>query len=406
MTGGRDPRRADCEATTTPWEPVDRSAPTWHRAAAEAAEERARVAGWTAELAAVRTGATFTELDRADDLSGQTGLRWARATQAAEAADSMLGRLGRVVQGIEHVLALPDRGDADLARVWRLLHGDAIELAPSELPSVYHRPPGSQSSEPRLSVVAVNRLVSDCIRTLRSLVDEIAAVWARARPLLDGLAARCRTAAAAADMDKDAAARVRLGEIAARLEKKRAALAADPLRLASGDPDGLDDLAGQLADVDENLESSVQQRAVLADRISRCAKSIDTLRDEESYAREVLSDSRRNAVTPQRPVMFPAEAGALRVRLSAVRELLGREWRALPRELDEIERGVSRARQAARATIARTRDARADAGICARPDCPGGAIDEATGLCTACFRAPSGDRPGFGGRPGPEATAT
>jgi prefoldin subunit 5 len=388
-----NPQRGGCEVTT-PREPADRSAPTWQRAAAEAAEERARVESWTAELASVRTGAIFTELDHVGGLSGRTGLRWTRARQAAEAADSMLGRLGRVVQNVERVLALPDRDDADLARVWRLLHGDAIELAPSELPAVYRRPPGSESSEPRLSVVAVNRLVSDGIRTLRSTVDEISAALARTRPRLDALTARCRTAAAAAEQDTDAAARVRLSEIAALIEVERTALATDPLRLSSDDADRLDDIAAQLAEVDANLASSVRQRAELADRISSCAKSIGTLRDEESYARELLSDSRRSALSPQRPVLFPAEAGQLRARLSTVRELLEREWRTLPGELDEIERGISRARQAARATIARARDAGAAAEVCTRPDCPGpGSIDEATGLCADCFRAPSGERP-------------
>jgi prefoldin subunit 5 len=400
VTGEQNPQRGGCEVTT-PREPENRSAPTWQRAAAEVAEERARIEGWTAELASVRTGAIFIELDHAGGLSGRTGLRWARARQAAEAADSMLGRLSRVVQSVERVLALPDRGDADLARVWRLLHGDAIELAPSELPAVYRRPPGSESSEPRLSVVAVNRLVSEGIRTLRSTVDEISAALARTRPRLDELTARCRTVAAAAEQDTDAAARVRLDEIAARLEEERTALATDPLRLSPDDTDRLDDIAAQLADVDANLASSVRQRAELADRISCCAKAIGTLRDEESYAREVLSDSRRDALSPQGPVLFPAETGQLRARLSAVRELLEHEWRTLPGELDEIERGISQARQAAKATIAHARDAGAGAeictrpeAVCTRPDCPGpGSIDEATGLCADCFRAPSVDQP-------------
>jgi hypothetical protein len=339
--------------------------PTWSQATAEVAHERAEIEDWMAQLAALRGSAVFTELDNAA-LAGRTASRWAQVERAAETAESRLDALRRVVADIGRILAVPDRGDADLARIRRLLHGAAVPLPPSDLPAPLGPPAGSTSSEPQLTIANVNRLITQDLRIIRGLIGEIAPIWALIRPRLDRALTRCAQLARTGRQDGDAAARTRIMEVAASLEKLGVDVVTDPLGA------GADKLTARLADL---------ERAVSSERVAQCELMLAALRNEESYARQ-LAVSRGSTAMPDR-------AKGLRVRLSSPAEpAQGADFD----ELEKIALDIDRARAAARELIGPAKRTAADVVECARPDCSGGVIDQATGVCGACFRAPYGDR--------------
>jgi hypothetical protein len=342
------------------------ASPTWSQATAEVVHEQAQIEDWAARLAALRGSAVFAELD-AVALSGRTASRWAQVERAVETAESRLDALRRVVADIGRILALPDRAAADLARIWRLLHGAAVPLAPAELPAPVGPPAGSPSSEPQLTIANVNGLVTRDLRIVRGLIDEVSAGWALIRPGLARALARCEQLARAARQDGDAAARTRIAE-----------LATDPLGVGAGA------MTARLADL---------ERAVTAERAAQCELMLAALRNEESYARQ-LALSRKS-------MTFPDQAGHLRTRLSTVAEADPDAFD----DLDKIALDIDRARTAATGRIGAAEGA---AGIvdCVRSGCSDGVIDQTTGVCVVCFRAPRGERRGGGRRGEPEGETT
>ncbi len=350
---------------------------TWQQAAAQVADEHGRIDAWTAQLAELRGGAVFRALD-GGALRGSTAARWAQLERSAETAASRLLALRGVVADLTRILAVPDRDAADLARVRRLLHGAAVPLAPGDLPGPISPPAASRSSAPQLTIAGVNRLVSEDLRIIRGLLTEIGAVWALIRPRLEQADTQCRIVAEAARQDGDAAARGRIAAVAAGLEELRAALVTDPL--------GLADRPARLAEL---------ERAAAAERIAQCDQMLTALRHEESYARQL-------AVAGV-PAALPDRAVELRARLSAALEQPEGEGCAVPDELEKIALEIARARGVAKELIDRAARGPARPVGCVRADCSGGAIDQATGVCEVCFRAPSGERRGLGRRTGPEA---
>jgi hypothetical protein len=316
-----------------------------------AADELEKIDRHLSALEELRDDPTFVML-RDARLTGVTKRRWDAASAAVMSATS---RLDKSRDTVAEAIRLLRANPPDAEQAERLLRGRSVPLTPAETPKQDRRPPASTSSKPRFSLRAVKDFVAEDLGTARRVVDEVAGALASARPRLGQLTAMLDDADSRLGPVAGSDTRDELVALRRDLDHLWGVLNVDPLTLGPagasgpGSPDGLarlDAIDAGLALLSVRLASGGEPPSSAASRLARLRAAVGELAVRESQAR-----ARRAALVKRFTVADVPPALAAAAGLSARIDAAEARWQI--DELDEIDRAVAVATQAASQVVQR-----------------------------------------------------
>jgi hypothetical protein len=285
------------------------------------------------------------QLLEATRLEGQSGARWAAASQA-------LTELWRRHGLLESLLKQADelRKSRRTDEVASLLRGRSIELTSSEVPIERRELLASAEETVRCSPDELLVSMSAAFDEVKTVLSEIGSAWEQLVPAIDDARGRLQTATGlAAELQEGG--RPELDAAGQRLADLGATVTADPL---SVDRDEVDQLARSIDEILSGLEADVALKRGFAARILEAREALErlgSLRNELRAAREELQVKISVPEAPPPPPDDDFERERSQIAALAQRGA----WSQARAELDALTERIARRRDEAQRMLRASR---------------------------------------------------
>jgi hypothetical protein len=272
------------------------------------------------------------QLVEASTLTGESAARWSAASAALTDLWEWRGLLERFIERADELRRSPRRS----AEYRALITGESIELSSTPVPLAERDLLGSSEVTVRCTAAELLARMSRAFDGVKTVVAEIGRAWDTLTPRLAAARATLGQAQALAT-SLDESARADLSRAADRLSQLTASLAADPLSVAPGEVDRLND---SLEAIRRELEAAVALRGALDASLADSRALAAQLRAGVDEAHAAHEELLIKIAVPSAPAA-PEPPDDLDDELEQIAELArSGAWRDARRRLDQWTTGA------------------------------------------------------------------